>query len=114
METLIHFNEERDVAMKKTTALALALLIAFPVSSALAGPSRGQALAANCAPCHGTDGRSLGTTPVLAGASRGDFVQRMQEFRAGTRASTVMRRHAKGYTDEEIVQLADYFSALQR
>lgn len=81
-------------------------------------------LAASCAACHGTNGNSVGGNsvgcnsiggmPVLAGLSPMHFVSQMLAFSSGERASTVMHRHAKGLTEEEIRQLADYFSAQPR
>jgi cytochrome c553 len=71
-------------------------------------------LAASCAACHGTNGNSVGGTPVLAGLDRSHFVLQMQAFRSGERASSVMHHHAKGLTEEEIGLLAEYFSIQQR
>lgn len=71
-------------------------------------------LAASCAACHGSNGNSVGSTPVLAGIARNQFLERMQGFRDGSRSSTVMHHHAKGLTPEEITQLADYFAAQPR
>ncbi len=66
-------------------------------------------LAASCAACHGTNGNSVGGTPVLAGLHPQHFSSQMQAFKSGQRASTVMHRHAKGLTDQEILELAEYF-----
>lgn len=74
----------------------------------------GSLLASSCAACHNTEGRSVAGTPVLAGLTRQQFVGALQEFKAGTRKATVMHRHAKGYTEQEIELLADYFSAQKR
>lgn len=71
-------------------------------------------LAASCAACHGTNGNSVGGTPVLAGLDRAHFILQMQGFRSGARSSTVMARHAKGLTEDEIAQLAEYFAAQPR
>ncbi|HEY8355608.1 MAG TPA: c-type cytochrome [Methylophilaceae bacterium] len=71
-------------------------------------------LAASCAACHGTNGNSVGGTPVLAGLNADHFIRQMQAFRSGERASTVMHRHAKGLTDTEIRELADHFSRQPR
>jgi sulfide dehydrogenase cytochrome subunit len=71
-------------------------------------------LAASCAACHGTNGNSVGGTPVLAGLDPGHFTTQMMAFRSGERKSTVMHRHAKGLTPEEIEQLAAYFAAQKR
>ena len=69
-------------------------------------------LANACAPCHGTDGKSLGAIPALSGKSAGYIVQRMLEFKAGAREGTVMNRIAKGYSDTEIAAVAQHFAAL--
>jgi cytochrome c553 len=69
-------------------------------------------LAATCANCHGTDGRSAGGggMPGLAGLSRTYMIEQMNAFRSGARQATIMHQLAKGYTDEQIAQLADFFS----
>ena len=71
-------------------------------------------LAASCAACHGTDGNSVGGTPVLAGLDPRHFTDQMMAFRSGERTSTVMHHHAKGLTPEEIERLAVYFAAQKR
>jgi cytochrome subunit of sulfide dehydrogenase len=71
-------------------------------------------LAASCAACHGYNGNSVGGTPVLAGLDRSHFILQMQSFRNGSRSSTVMHHHAKGLTDAEVEQLADYFAGQPR
>ncbi|MDR2219694.1 MAG: c-type cytochrome [Methylobacillus sp.] len=71
-------------------------------------------LAASCAACHGTNGNSVGGTPVLAGLMPAYFVAQMQAFRSGKRDSTVMHHHAQGLTEAEIALLADYFSRQPR
>ena len=68
-------------------------------------------IAANCANCHGTDGRGRGVIPSLAGQDAAVIVQRMKEFRDGRRAATVMQQLAKGYTDAQIEAAAAYFAA---
>ena len=35
----------------------------------------------------------------------------MQAFKSGARAATIMHQIAKGYNDEQIKQLADYFAS---
>ena len=76
-----------------------------------------RSLAATCASCHGTDGRTAANSAVasLAGRSKEDLVQAMTQFRAGQRPNTtIMHQIAKGYGDEEIAALADYFSKQPR
>ncbi len=65
-------------------------------------------LSASCAGCHGTDGHSPGSIPDLSEKSPEFIRVSLEEFRSGNRPSTVMGRHAKGYTDEEILLIAEY------
>lgn len=66
-----------------------------------------------CAACHGTDGKSPGAIPSIYGKSARFISKALLEFRSGSRSSTVMGRHAKGYTDNEIKLIADYFASLK-
>lgn len=87
-----------------------------------------------CAACHGEGGNSTGPAiPGIAGLSRGYFIAAMMaykygddedaimkavtqmpldtdDFEAYPRSSTIMGRIARGYTDEEIAQMAEHFS----
>ena len=79
-------------------------------------PAGVRAMAANCAACHGTEGRPVEGSSVadLAGLP-GDFIaEAMKEFKDGKRPATVMHQLSKGYTDAEIAALAAYFSNLKR
>lgn len=67
-------------------------------------------MASSCAACHGTDGNSVGGMPRLAGLAADYIVEQMRQFKTGQRLSTVMGHLASGYTDDEIRQLATYFS----
>jgi len=67
-------------------------------------------LSNSCAACHGTDGKSVGSIPSIAGKSVDYFIETMHAFRDGSRPSTVMMRHATAYSDDDIKRLADYFS----
>ncbi|HSI38563.1 MAG TPA: c-type cytochrome [Methylotenera sp.] len=76
----------------------------------IAGQVHTRSLAASCAACHGTNGNSSGNAAKLAGIDSAYFIAQMQAFKSGERASTVMHRHAKGLTPQEIANLAEYFS----
>jgi len=77
-------------------------------------PSYIPTLAASCAACHGQTGNSLGITPVLAGLNSQHFISEMRALKQGTKPATVMHRHAKGLTEDEITWLAEYFSKQTR
>ncbi len=67
-------------------------------------------LAANCANCHGSKGVSIGAMPSLAGLKKDYIIEQMKAFREGKRQATIMHQLSKGYTDEQIALIADYFS----
>ncbi|MCG8345800.1 MAG: sulfide dehydrogenase [Chlorobiales bacterium] len=75
---------------------------------------RGEILALSCASCHGTDGKSVGIMPGFYGKSASYLKSALMEFKNDERYSTVMGRHAKGYTDEEIELIAEYFGGLSQ
>ncbi|MFO7594517.1 MAG: cytochrome C [Pseudomonadota bacterium] len=76
--------------------------------------SRGMMLSNSCMGCHGPGGHSPGAIPSIADKSS-DFIEKsLLEFRDGKRPATVMPRHAKGYTNEEIRLIADYFGKLKQ
>jgi cytochrome subunit of sulfide dehydrogenase len=91
-------------------ALALAAVAAHAQDNPVA-----RGLAATCASCHGTEGRSV-TQEVasLAGLPKEHIVAQMKAFRDGTRPATVMQQLAKGYSDAQIELVADYFSRRTR
>jgi cytochrome c553 len=73
------------------------------------GP-RTETIARNCTGCHGPDGKSPGAIPTLAGKAADYLAERMMQLRNGTRESTVMNRILKGFADEDIRKMADYFA----
>ena len=82
---------------------------AAPAVELVSGASA-RMLADTCAGCHGTDGASAGpAAPTLGGGSPEYFVEVMQGFREGKVYSTIMGRIAKGYTDDELELMAEYF-----
>lgn len=72
---------------------------------------RAPILASTCASCHGTDGVSSEAIPTLSGMDRDYFIRTMKAYQDGSRASTVMDRIAKGYTDTQIERMAEFFAA---
>jgi cytochrome c553 len=72
-------------------------------------------LAQACAGCHGQNGQGRDGTPILAGYDKAGFIRVWGEFRANQRpTATIMGRIARGYSDEEVAALADYFSSIKR
>jgi cytochrome subunit of sulfide dehydrogenase len=98
--------------------IARLLAVTLGLSAALAHAQESPAarsLAATCAACHGTDGRSVTQeVPSLAGLPRDYIVAQMRAFRDGTRAASIMPQLAKGYDDAQVEALADYFARRPR
>jgi cytochrome c553 len=93
----------------------LAAALAFAAIGAQAQENAARNLAATCAACHGTDGRSVTQeVPSLAGLPRDYIVTQMRAFRDGTRAASIMPQLAKGYSDAQVEALADYFARRPR
>jgi cytochrome c553 len=70
-------------------------------------------LAGTCASCHGPDGSSAGPgIPTIAGLNVDYFIQTMQTYQTDERASTIMGRVSRGYTDEHISALAEHYATL--
>lgn len=90
--------------------LALIMTAPYAMPASAADDHAGRALAANCTGCHGTQGRSAGPIPTIAGLERGYIITAMKEFKSGARQATIMHQHSKGYSDADIELMADYFS----
>jgi cytochrome c553 len=80
------------------------------VAASAAEDVQARSWASSCAACHGTNGRSVGGIPELAGKRKEDLLAALKGFKDGTRPATVMQQHAKGYTDEQLARIAAYFS----
>jgi cytochrome subunit of sulfide dehydrogenase len=95
----------------KAALLVGAVLATAPLASHAQDGPAGRSLAATCANCHGTDGRSVTKEVIgLAGLPKEHLVTQMKAFRDGSRPATVMHQIAKGYSDQQIELMADYFS----
>ncbi|HVP08194.1 MAG TPA: cytochrome C [Burkholderiales bacterium] len=97
-------------------ALVSALLLAAPLAATAQDAITGRNLAAGCAICHGTEGRTApnSTLASLAGLPRDYVATQMRAFRDGKRPATVMHQIAKGYTDPQIDAIAAWYAAQKR
>lgn len=73
-----------------------------------------RSMAASCASCHGTQGVAQAGMESLAGQPKEDFLKKMMDFKSGKKPATLMHQLSKGYSDEQIDQLASYFAALKK
>ena len=100
--------------MRSLLLLAALSLLITRGSHAHDGPHADSAvvrdLAATCAACHGTEGRSQRGMPALAGQNSHYLIKQLQDFKVGNKPASVMHQIARGYSDEQLDLLADFFS----
>ena len=101
--------------MKK---LALVLFTAVVASSASIAAfaqgdaAAGQAKSALCATCHGADGNSeLSINPKLAGQSAVYIAKQLRDYKSGARANATMAAMVGGLSDQDMLDLAAWFSS---
>jgi len=97
--------------MLPPSILACAILAAGP---AWAGgdAAAGKELSADCADCHGEDGKGDEDFPAIAGMAEADFIKAMKEYADGTRSDKMMAKAAKKLSDQELADLAAYYATL--
>ncbi len=82
-----------------------------PVASAGKGVGTPPVAAATCVACHGPDGVGiLPDYPTLAGQHADYIEQALKAYRGGKRQNVIMNGMAAALKDEDIHQLAAYFS----
>ena len=94
----------------------LVILALVPASVGAQTPElqAGRNKAQTCAVCHGPLGvSSLPDTPHLAGQPAIYLAAQLRAYRSGARKHEVMAVMAKPLSDEEISQLASWFSAIR-
>lgn len=89
---------------------AVSLLLLGPGVALAAEDLQARSWAASCAACHGTNGHSVGGMPALAGKPKQELYSALKAFKDGGKPATVMHQHAKGYTDEQLERIAEYFA----
>jgi cytochrome subunit of sulfide dehydrogenase len=69
--------------------------------------------AASCMACHGPDGKAEGTGLSLFGRSADDLSGKLLGYKSGKLKATMMHQYTKGYSDEELRQIAQYIARLK-
>ena len=104
----------RKYAVSMVVGVGAALAaFAMPANAAemMMKTADGRLLAAGCFNCHGPAGESQGHIDEINDISAEKMVKKMMEFREG-KASTIMGRIAKGFTDDEFKALAAHIAEL--
>lgn len=100
--------------MKRITNLILAMVLwglGF-AASADSDADAGKTLSAQCVACHGADGNSTDPQyPKLAGQYENYIVRALSDYKSGARKNPIMAGFAAGLSEDDIDNLAAYFSS---
>ncbi len=97
--------------MKTLTALRSCLIVAAPALIQTPASAADTALlAAACSGCH-AKAATEGGFPQIYGRPAAEIREALLAFKAEEREATVMNRIAKGYSEDEIAELAEYLAA---
>jgi cytochrome c553 len=92
-----------------TVSFLLSIFFTLPVSAADA--TAGEQKAATCASCHGPQGNSSNAQwPNLAAQQSTYLANQLKAFKAGERINPMMQSMAANLTNDDIANLAAYFS----
>lgn len=100
--------------MTRTNQWLVAAALSAAAFAAQAEVSQVRVWAAACATCHGTMGKAEPGMESLAGKDKDELLQKMLDFKSGKKPATIMHQLSKGYTDEQLQQLAAYFASLKK
>ena len=100
--------------MNRSLKQVLTITLATAALGAQAQVSQVRVWAAACANCHGTDGRAQPGMEPLAGKDADELLRKLMEFKSGARPATLMHQLSKGYSDEQLKDIAAYFAAQKK
>jgi cytochrome c553 len=98
---------------KLVAALSMVAVFGWNTASLAEGSKEaGQAKSATCMACHGMDGNSVNPEwPSLAGQHPSYIVRQLKAFKTGERKNDLMSPMAMILSDEDMADLAAYFSS---
>lgn len=98
--------------MKKLFIVLFACVCLTPIAASSADAKAGQAKSAVCAGCHGPDGNSVNPEwPKLAGQHPKYIYKQLRNFKRKVRVNAIMNAQAANLSDQDMRDLAAYFSA---
>ena len=101
--------------MKLLLALLSGLLLAVSgISHAAGDVDAGKTKSSKCTSCHGSKGKGGGAIPAIAGLDSAMFISAVNEYKNGKRRFPMMESVARKLSEQEIADLAAYYSALPK
>jgi len=102
--------------LTKKLMFAALVLTLFAIGSVQAGgdPAHGKELSADCADCHGEDGKGDADTPTLVGHDEAYFVEQLKAFKSGERKDEddTMLMFTEDLSEQDMQDLAAYYATL--
>ena len=90
--------------------LCVLALLAVPVAAGTSRAADAPPGASSCSGCHPMHAKVASPVTVLAGRKAAEIAAAMGNYRDGAWVSTIMTRIAKGFTDNEIDAIADWYA----
>lgn len=92
---------------------ALGTFLAVSAGSSACAEGQGLTITVeSCTTCHGPGGVGSGAIPRIAGENAGTLAEALRGFRDGTKDGTIMTRLTGPLSDQDIADIADYFSSM--
>lgn len=100
----------KTIAKLLVTATVLMLSMNIQAGDAAAGKMK----SANCTGCHGMNGKSNNPNyPNLAGQKKNYLIKATKDYRDGKRNDPTMSSMVTGLTDQDIEDLAEFYSSVK-
>ncbi len=109
-------NKRMKIRLATVLVAGLASFVGATVSAQTKDELYVASVSATCAACHGTQGKDTHGSAVvsLAGMPAANIILQMKAFKDGSRPATVMHQLSKGYSDAQVVMIANYFAAQKK
>jgi cytochrome c553 len=105
--------EELEVLRDFIVGLAALVTVSTPAEAA-GDAAAGKKVMGKCQVCHGKDGLAkLPDAPNIAGQKESYLVRALKSFKAGKRENAQMTVVTKGLSDEDIANVAAYYSSIK-
>ena len=102
--------------LTKKALIAMFFCLVFYAGLAQAGgdAARGAELAAECADCHGDDGKGDGEIVGIAGLAEAYHIEQLKAFKSGERVDEeeMMPMYAEELSEQDMADIAAYYASL--
>jgi cytochrome c553 len=112
---LVYKTEPSDIERRSDFKTSNVVMLPTMLQNAGAvSIGRGATLALQCTICHGARGLSSADTPNLAGQYAPAIYKELRDYQSGARSSAIMVPRVSGLSEQDMRDLAAYYSYLPR